>query len=541
MDERRNSLPRNDSGSGEVVTFSFITPNKKERISYTDSKNKMIRALQQHKWFDNGILFSTMEKGVTYPIIHFVNGDRISKDENNQMLPDNALGNTASLQQGVYTETRRIRCPTSSITRRPSYSSEFDQHFNGGRYDGPETCIFLGFKRLETYFNEVLEDSWADWTGSRFIYLNMNDDFGLENLRFFRKLSPKDINLFMYVVIAECSNVTKRNSLRLLDFVQRFRVDKMTGYLSAYKLTDRYDSLVDAINGIVIDGPYRNTSQDGRNHRSINSHSKIDSRTDRYRRPEENTGDGTKLRRDHASKLNAGADHLDDHQHSRYNDRQSPTYSKHNGHNGYSSAYDEDGHRRSDSYYNSAGDLAHHDRHDFKGNHLNREYGDREVENTRRDSKRIDHDPKHVVPDSKQDRRDSRNEDHNHSYGRKDAKFINHDSRYNGHESRRRYSHDGRYNASDSLRHDGSEARQGHDLEIRRFPKLSESQDSSRRVKYQNGRFEGRSDEEQDETTKYKRLFVSDRVKNHEDTKFGEVVTQNRIDKPIRKSFKVIK
>lgn len=99
--------------------------------------------------------------------------------------------------------------------------SSLDRQMRDGPVHCPDHCILMGFKRLDNYFSEVLEDSWVDWTGARFLYLNLSDDFGLKSVRFLRRIRPNDINMFMYIVIAECAKVNQSNKLGIMDFVQR--------------------------------------------------------------------------------------------------------------------------------------------------------------------------------------------------------------------------------------------------------------------------------------------------------------------------------
>lgn len=39
----------------------------------------------------------------------------------------------------------------------------------------------------------------------------------------------------MYIVVVECWNVTSKNLIHVLDFVQRMRVERLNGYISLYR------------------------------------------------------------------------------------------------------------------------------------------------------------------------------------------------------------------------------------------------------------------------------------------------------------------
>ena len=57
---------------------------------------------------------------------------------------------------------------------------------------------------------------------------------------FYHRLAPQPhLELFMYVVMVEVANVTTNNVIRLLDFVQRTRVERMNGYISLYRSAEK--------------------------------------------------------------------------------------------------------------------------------------------------------------------------------------------------------------------------------------------------------------------------------------------------------------
>ncbi|GIX73734.1 uncharacterized protein CEXT_149901 [Caerostris extrusa] len=56
MGEEAGSKPRK-------AIFSFITPSTTVRASYSVQKRSFTKALQRHRWFDEGELLDTMEKG----------------------------------------------------------------------------------------------------------------------------------------------------------------------------------------------------------------------------------------------------------------------------------------------------------------------------------------------------------------------------------------------------------------------------------------------------------------------------------------------
>lgn len=53
---------------------------------------------------------------------------------------------------------------------------------------------------------------------------------------FYHRVSPANaLDLFTYLVLVECWNVTPGNLIRALDFVQRMRVERLNGYISIYR------------------------------------------------------------------------------------------------------------------------------------------------------------------------------------------------------------------------------------------------------------------------------------------------------------------
>lgn len=142
---------------------------------------------------------------------------------------------------GLYAE---IKFSSPGIIQKPGPKDDLIRH---------KACIFMGFKKLDSHFSEVLEDSWKDWTGARLVYMNLSDEFGLSRLSFYRRVSPKDADMFMYIMMVECDSVTSKNQIRLLDFVQRLRVERMMGYLSVYKVEQLIPSTANVINGLLTD------------------------------------------------------------------------------------------------------------------------------------------------------------------------------------------------------------------------------------------------------------------------------------------------
>ncbi|RZF42323.1 hypothetical protein LSTR_LSTR003941 [Laodelphax striatellus] len=162
---------------------------------------------------------------VLFPVVHF-SEDRESLKT--CLSDEHTLGEDFVLHQGVYREVRSIK-------------PEGCQMQNGGSHVIPSAhigYILLGFKSLDKNFDQVMVDSWKDWTGARHIYMYLPDDLGLARISFYHREAPDSLNMFMYLVLVECHNITNRDrQIRLLDFAQRMRVERMSGYISVYGQT----------------------------------------------------------------------------------------------------------------------------------------------------------------------------------------------------------------------------------------------------------------------------------------------------------------
>ncbi|GFT45546.1 uncharacterized protein NPIL_499871 [Nephila pilipes] len=240
-------MGEDESNRPRKAIFSFITPSTTVRASYSVQKRSFIKALQRHRWFDEGELLDTMEKGVMYPIIHYAEVCPNGNKPPMSLQDPAALGQEFILKQGLYAEVK-YSSPPSILRKAPGAKEEPIYH---------RAYIFMGFKKLDSHFSEVLEDSWKDWTSARYIFMNLSDEFGLKRLSFYRRMAPRDPDMFMYIMTVECDSVTSKNQIRLLDFVQRFRVERMMGYLSVYKVERMIPSTANVINGLLneaVDG-----------------------------------------------------------------------------------------------------------------------------------------------------------------------------------------------------------------------------------------------------------------------------------------------
>ncbi|KAL1122508.1 hypothetical protein AAG570_002839, partial [Ranatra chinensis] len=202
---------------GHLALFSFIVQAKVEKVSYREQHQQLRLTLKNH--LQDGIILETREKGVLFPIVHFSEDGNLLKKS---FFEEQVLENNYLMHQGVYREVRSI-CPEDDLNSIDTISQDHVGY------------IILGFKSIDKNFSQVMVDSWKDWTGARYIYMYLPDELGLSRIRFYTREAPDSLNMFMYVVLVECRGITSlERQMRLLDFAQRMRVERMSGYISVY-------------------------------------------------------------------------------------------------------------------------------------------------------------------------------------------------------------------------------------------------------------------------------------------------------------------
>ncbi|XP_054258112.1 uncharacterized protein LOC128983015 [Macrosteles quadrilineatus] len=203
---------------GPLALLSFLSPTS----SVINNSGSYLRdTLTAH--FNTGIFLHAKEKGALYPVIHFTEDRNALKK---RLSGEDTLGNEFLLYQGVYREVRSIR-PEGVI-------------LNGHRSSVESTAyIVMGFKSLDKNFSQnVMVDSWKEWTGARNIYMNLPDELGLSRISFYHREAPDSLNMFLYVVLVECTSVdTIEHQMKLIDFAQRLRAERMTACVTVYGVT----------------------------------------------------------------------------------------------------------------------------------------------------------------------------------------------------------------------------------------------------------------------------------------------------------------
>ncbi|GIY05592.1 uncharacterized protein CDAR_90891 [Caerostris darwini] len=203
-----------------ATIFSFITVREEgELLPYNTQKYLLAKSFQNKKYFENGDLLDTLEKRALYPMVH-CSTKPLSEINDFVSLKSNDLGTEFILKQGVYVESKNYHAP------RP---------INDPPFKDDMAYIFMGFKSVDLAYNENLEQSWKDWTGARLVNSCLRNEFYISRYSFLHRVQPPDPELFMYILLVECHNVSNSNVTYLLDFVQKLRVERVFGYLTVYR------------------------------------------------------------------------------------------------------------------------------------------------------------------------------------------------------------------------------------------------------------------------------------------------------------------
>lgn len=190
-----------------------------------------------------GLLLKTIEKGVRYPAIHI--GHPTSSHEIEDKLKysyssQTSLTNDQDLQ-GVYQQMAKVTVDLfgSALDDISGYNDAIhgssDGDSVGVRWE--KFYLILGFNQLPFRpFTETTEINWKDWSLARYLFLNTPDDFGLSQITFYKRKYPSDeYQLFLYMVLIECAHIKPVEQLKLTDFTNRIRADKLPAYMALYK------------------------------------------------------------------------------------------------------------------------------------------------------------------------------------------------------------------------------------------------------------------------------------------------------------------
>ncbi|KAK7573488.1 hypothetical protein V9T40_010679 [Parthenolecanium corni] len=198
---------------GATVTFKFASLSKYENgnaLPFLVLQDQLTTALKLS--YPYGVILQSKEKSAVYPVVQFCHGGVDTKTRDEVSL---IQGYTSQI--APYKEVRQIE---------PEVDSIFSNHLSS-------FYIILGFKTSGT---QALLDSWKDWTGARYIYINFPEQLCLKKITLYRRESTDDMNLFSFIVVVLCDGVDSKEKQRtLLDFVQRLRAERTSNFISVYE------------------------------------------------------------------------------------------------------------------------------------------------------------------------------------------------------------------------------------------------------------------------------------------------------------------
>ncbi|CAL8077497.1 unnamed protein product [Orchesella dallaii] len=208
-----------DINSAASPTLKTVTNDDESGSSSSSGYSQAIQNLS-----GDGILLKSLEKGASFPYLHLSTSSLC-------VSPTGFQEEQRDVKQGVYKEIKRVVPPDSWITKNDSHQDQ-----------GKSTWLFLGFKTLDKN-NEVLEQSWKEWTGVRHLYLELRTDIHIRRISFFRRQEPHDcLDTFAYVVFLEIGSVSVKTNTWLLDFVQRTRLDRMQSTMTVYEEVELWEA-----------------------------------------------------------------------------------------------------------------------------------------------------------------------------------------------------------------------------------------------------------------------------------------------------------
>ncbi|XP_065212425.1 uncharacterized protein LOC135840039 [Planococcus citri] len=206
-----------EENDGSVMTFTFVSHDKfddgLDSLPFSVQQNQLTTALKLS--YPYGIILQSKEKSAAYPVIQFSYGTERLEAKNDEYIIQGFNKNSC-----IYKEMRVLEGDIGN-----------DLCFHQNVH-----YIILGFKTTDVKYNQALLESWRDWTGARHIYINFPEQLNLIKITLYHKQTIEDVNLFSYIVVVKCDGITtKEKETILLDFVQRFRAEMTSNFVSVYQ------------------------------------------------------------------------------------------------------------------------------------------------------------------------------------------------------------------------------------------------------------------------------------------------------------------
>ncbi|KAK8391615.1 hypothetical protein O3P69_017269 [Scylla paramamosain] len=165
--------------------------------------------------------YDTYQTGGLYPLLH-VSEDSATVSKlmhSGAFLDTDALGQDNPVDQGVFEEVGSVRPPLHAQD-----ANDF-------------VLVVSAFKSIEVEPNPTLIKEWKAWTGARaFLQDIMMAGLQCLRIRFLVKAAPlEDPGGFTYILMTEVAINKPSDEGSIVDLVQRFRVERWSGYNTIYR------------------------------------------------------------------------------------------------------------------------------------------------------------------------------------------------------------------------------------------------------------------------------------------------------------------
>ena len=196
---------------------------------HVNQLNEMLKYLHDKK--RNGIILHLRESiqgNVFNRPFQFIAIRQIDKFEH---LPKNLKNDGDPMSDFFITLNRIDQKPHRAENAMRKQDKDID---NKNRY------IIVAFKVLDDDKTSVLDHSWKDWTGAKEIVAKISSVYDITSVACFKGVNIVP-DIFKYFVLIKVNLYAGQNDTKLLDFMQKFRMKRMSGYAAVYteyKITD---------------------------------------------------------------------------------------------------------------------------------------------------------------------------------------------------------------------------------------------------------------------------------------------------------------
>ena len=215
---------------------------------YVNQLNEMLSYLQDEK--RNGIILHLRESiqgNVFNRPFQYIAIRRIDKIER---LPKN-LKNDGDPMSDFFVTLNDMKSKRNG--QNDTDKKEFKNMRSNNRY------IIVAFKVLDDDKTSVLDNSWGYWTGAKEIISKISSVYDIHRVACFKGVNLVP-DIFKYFVLIKLKLGVDQNDTKLLDFMQKFRMKRMSGYAAVYTKYEATDvkKLLNLKLDELADGPNKN-------------------------------------------------------------------------------------------------------------------------------------------------------------------------------------------------------------------------------------------------------------------------------------------